>query len=507
MSSAPADADGLLRLLRERGVTLSARGTALEFDAPAGVLTDDLIDAMRRLKPDILARLAGDADEVVCIAPASVAQARQFRLTVASDNPQTLTVAMRFALHGPLDHPALRRALTDLVARHPALRTRYAVHDGEVIQQVLAPRPQPLTVVDVTPERLDATIEDFCAAPFALETEPAYRALLARVNDPAAPHSRHELALAMHHGIIDGWSTEVLVRDLSELYRAALTGQPADLPPLAADFVDFCRWERDFLAAERTRDMVRAWADRVRAGTEPIRLPTDRPRSATRSSVGAYVTDSIPADLLDAVTRYAVRRNVTPFVVLAAAFAVLMQELTGWSTIPLTSSVANRTDPRFANVVGVFTQAPWLVVELRGTRTFDELVEGTAAAIWQMLAMQSVPAQVQSEALGEPFTGNPPRVYLTMLDMADPVLRLPGLAPAPARDVLLTGARGDQVWQLRPLEDGGLSLIIEYATSLFDAGTVARWAARYRSLLRHALTEPGAWPRSDQVGPHRPENP
>ncbi|MEO3777505.1 condensation domain-containing protein [Micromonospora sp. B11E3] len=419
MTGAPADVDGLLRLLRARGVVLAARGTALDFDAPAGALTDDLIDAMRRLKPDILRRLAGDAGEVACTAPA------------------------------------------------------------------------------VPPHRLDAAVEDFCAAPFGLEAEPAFRALLARVDDPADPGRRHELALAVHHGIVDGWSVEVLVRDLGELYRAAQTGQPADLPPLAADFVDFCRWERDLLAAPSTRDMVRAWADRVRPHVTPIRLPTDRPRGASRSTAGAYVTEVVPTDLLDAATGYALRRNVTPFVVFAAAFAVLVREVTGASTVPLTSAVANRADPRFADVVGVFTQSPWLVVELRGARTFDDAVARTAAATWEMLAMQSVPGQVQTEALGEAFAGSPPRVYLAMLDMPDPVLRLPGLAPAPARDVPLAGARADQLWYLRGTDDGGLSLTVEYATALFDAATVTRSVARYRALLRRALAEPDAWPGPD----------
>ncbi|HEY0699892.1 MAG TPA: condensation domain-containing protein, partial [Micromonospora sp.] len=286
----------------------------------------------------------------------------------------------------------------------------------------------------------------------------------------------------------------ILVRDLGALYRAALTGEPDGLPTLTADFVDISRWERDHLAAESTRRMVRDWAEQVRPYAVPVRLPTDRPRAEAVSAAGATLTETVPSELVDVVGGYAAHRNVTPFVVYAAAFAALVHELTGAPGVMLTVPVANRTDPRFAEVVGVFTHSPWLAVELAGVRSFDELVDRTAAATWQLLALQSVPLPMLNEALGEPFTGNPPRVFLAMLDLADPVLALPGVEPAPARDVPMPGARADQTWYLRPLPGGGLSLVAEYATALFDPGTVHRLADRWQQLLRQALTDPAAWP-------------
>jgi len=492
VTTTPLDLDSLLRALRERGVILSARGTALDFDAPADALTDELVEAMRQFKPDILARLAGQPGEVVCTAPTSRCQARQVESTLRTDTPQTLTVAMRFALHGPLDEGALRQALTGLVTRHAALRTRYLLRDGEIRQEVLAPGPPQLSVVDAAPDQLDATIQAWVDKPFALEAEPSFRALLARVGGAAPDPHRHELALAMHHGIIDGWSTEVLVRDLGALYTAAVTGQPADLPTLTADYLDFCEWERGHLASERTHRMLREWAGAMGADTVPLLLPTDRPRSASTSAAGAHLTGSIPADLFGAVTSYAARRNVTPFVVLAAAFAALLHEISGAPSITLTVPVANRVDPRFADVVGVFAQAAWLIIPVRGATSFDDLVGRTATATWQMLALQSVPSMVQNDALGDAFAGRPRRVYLAMLEMNDPVLRLSGLEPAPARDVLVSAARNDQVWELRPLREGGLSLVVEYATALFEVDTVARWLSDYLFLLRRALADSGS---------------
>lgn len=495
MSSGPDDVDDLLDLLRARGVRLTTDGTALHYDAPADALTDEVIDELRRLKPDLLKRLAdvpGDGDpdgpEVVRTAPASMGQARQYLQTVASEVPSVFTIGQRFSLRGSLDPTALQEALTSLVVRHPALRTRYAVRHGEVLQQVLAPAPVALPVLAVTEERLDRVVAEWTGQPFALDVEPGFRALLLRPN--AIGH--WELVLAMHHGISDGLSMAVLVRDLGELYRAAVSGQTPDLPVLTADFVDFSHWEREYLARDETRRTVRAWADEVGVDLVPIWLPTDCPRGTVRSQAGAVATATLSRELHAEVRTFAAGRNATPYSVLAAAFALLLHRLTGAPSIPLTAAVANRIDARFEQVVGVFGHASWLVIPVRGARSFHELVDRASTATWRLLSAQSIPTALQNEALGGAFSADPPRVYLAMLDVADPILRLPGIEPAVACDIPLPGSRADQAWGLRPANDGTLTLTVEYATALFAPATISAWIDRYVDLLRTLLTQPDA---------------
>lgn len=495
------DVDDLLRVLHRRDVRLTVDGTRLAYDAPAGALDADLLAALRRLKPYLLDRLRAPADpddRVLATAPASHCQARQYQITVESGTPQVLTVALRFTLRGPLDRAALHRALSDLAVRHPALRTRYVERDGEVLQQVLTPRPVPAPVRPVAPERLDRAIEEWASIPFPLRREPAFRAVLFRPGTDAEgpePH-RHELVLALHHGIIDGVAAQVLVRDLGELYRAAVTGRPADLPPLSADYLDFSREEQAYLAREDTRRMLREWADGLPAGTVPLLLPTDRPRRPGGTDPGGLLKATLAPGLMAQVTAYGTGRHATPYVVLAAAFAWFLHDLTGAPTVTLTIPVANRGDSRFDDVVGVFAQAAWLIVPVAGVGSFDALVGRTAEATWQVLARQAVPGPVQNAALGGAFADNPPRVHFSMLDLPDPVLRLPGLEPAAGRDVLLAGARANQLWQLRPRPDGGMSLLVEYAATLFDSGTVAGWLDRYQRLLPLLLAAPdGPLPR------------
>ena len=494
------DVGDLLMLLAAKDVRLTSDGVALHYDAPEGTLSDHLLDVLRRFKPELVRRLSTPDTRVERTAPASACQARQYRFTKASDAPWMLTIAQRFELRGSLDRTALRSALTALVARHPALRTRYRAFGSEVLQEVLTPGPVSLPVVSVAAADLDATVRTWAGRPFDLDAEPAFRVVLFSV----AP-DRAEFVLAMHHGLGDGWSMTVLVRDLAELYRAMATGTEPDLPALDADYLDFTRWEQEHLRDPLTRTVLRNWVAEVGAVREIPVLPTDRPRPQRLSGTGDVWTLTLPAELADEVTAFAAKHHSTRYSVLFAVFTLLLHELTGAPTAVATCGVANRVDPRFDDVVGVFTHTSWLVVPVRGARTFAGLLARATTAVWQRLALQSVPADVIDPALGAPFDQGSPRVFFSMFDERPPVLALPGLAPATACDIALAGARVDQSWELGATEDGGLALHVEYSVDLFDRATVVRWGERFTHLLRRALADPDlpvavpVWPAEENL--------
>jgi hypothetical protein len=420
--------------------------------------------------------------------PTSVGQALVYRATQRGDMPAVYTIATRFALHGPLDRDALRAALTALVARHPTLRTRYRQRGDEVRQQVMTPGPVALPAVPVTEDGLTDAVLDWSCRPFRLDHEPGFRAVLFTVAS-----DRAELLLAMHHSQSDGWSMTVLITDLGELYRAARTATEPDLPDLPADYLEFVHWERAHLADPATRETVADWAAQARRlGAAPLLLPTDRPRTDHPSRKGAVLTTALPDGLAAQVTTTATERDTTPFAVLLAAFAAFAHELTGAPVAMPLCGTANRAEARFENVVGVFTHTAWLLVPLEGATSFDELVTRATRAVHQRLQLQSVPAAELAEALGDPFTGSPPRVLIGLFNMPMPALELAGLDPAAAVDVHLPVARADQSWGFVPTGDGGLTLRVEYATELFDAETVTRWMRRFLDLLDRSLAAPSS---------------
>ncbi|WP_344040830.1 non-ribosomal peptide synthetase/type I polyketide synthase [Saccharothrix xinjiangensis] len=438
-----------------------------------------------------LAALLAPADPGVEVeAPASWGQRHGYRVTATSAKPSVLTIAMRFALHGRLDVAALRRALTALVARHAALRTRLREVDGRLRQEVLVASGVPLRVVEVAEPELDGAVLAAADEAPDLTRAGTFRATLFTASD-----RRSELLLAVHHSFSDGWSTTVLVRDLAELYRAEVAGRAPDLPDLTATYVDFTEWEAAHLSDPATRAAVEEWADHVGSvGARPLLFPTDRPRSGAPLGDGAVRAVTLPPGLAAGVDALAARRGTTTFAVLTAAFAALAHEVTGTPASASVCGVANRPEARFEDVVGVFTLSSWVVVPVAGVATFDDLVEVAKDAVWRRLALQSVPAPVLNEAAGGKFAGNPPRVIFGFFNDPIPHLELTGAAPAAPVDVELPVARAEQTWVFSPNPAGGLDLVLEYATDLFDADTVAGWAARFVEILTAGVADPGGKP-------------
>ncbi|MFD7660844.1 condensation domain-containing protein, partial [Actinosynnema sp. NPDC059797] len=240
---------------------------------------------------------------------------------------------------------------------------------------------------------------------------------------------------------------------------------------------------------------VEEWAGHVGSvGARPLLFPTDRPRSRAPLGDGAVRSVTLPPALAAGVDAVAASRGTTTFAVLVAAFAALAHEVTGNPAPASMCGVANRPEARFEDVVGVFTLSSWVVVPVAGVPTFDALVAVAKDAVWRRLALQSVPAPVLNEAAGGEFAGNPPRVIFGFFNDPIPPLELTGVAPAAPVDVELPVARAEQTWVLSPNPDGGLDLVLEYATDLFDADAVAGWAARFAEILAAGVADPGSRP-------------
>ncbi|MFE6526362.1 amino acid adenylation domain-containing protein, partial [Streptomyces sp. NPDC057794] len=217
--------------------------------------------------------------------PLSSAQRRLWFLDDLADGGTEYNTGVALRLRGPLDTPALERALHRLAARHDSLRTTFATVDGQGVQLVAAEAELPLRTTDVghvPDDRRDRAVERLLTEelrrPHDLTTGPLTRALLIR----RAPED-HVLLLAQHHIVTDGWSVGVLTRDLAALYRAEATGEPDGLPRPDVQYPDFALWERRRHTPGAHADDLAYWKRHL-AGLQQLDLPTDRPRPAVRTT-------------------------------------------------------------------------------------------------------------------------------------------------------------------------------------------------------------------------------
>ncbi|MEU7861585.1 amino acid adenylation domain-containing protein [Nonomuraea sp. NPDC049141] len=441
-------------------------------------------------------------------APLSSAQLRLWLLDQMGDGGDAYHVPLLLRLTGRLDHDALLAAVRRLAERHESLRSRYAWDGGEPVQEVM-----PAEAVTVTVARLPAGrdaetetrawLQRLLSAGFDLEHAAPCRAGLLQL----AP-DEHLLALVAHHIAIDGWSLDVLQRDLADLYRTLSTGaEPAPVaaaapspavpafssrPGPAARYADHVARQRD-----RTGDDadLAYWRDRL-AGLAPLDLPADRPRPPVWSAAGAALRFEVPAPLRAAVTELAAQHGATPFMALLAAFQVLLGRYAGTGDVAVGTVLAGRSGPEFDEVVGLFVNTVVMRADLSGRPAFAELLAGTRRDLLRAHEHQDLPFErlVQELEPRRDPSRNP--LFQVMFAFQSPDGDDPdwGGGLRVSREPRPAGGSTtfDLTVSISDGPDGGWSGYLEYSTALFDEATAARLAAHYRTLLASAVADPSA---------------
>ncbi|MGX2993995.1 condensation domain-containing protein [Streptomyces sp. JNUCC 64] len=427
-------------------------------------------------------------------APLSSAQERLWFADATAPGNPTYNVPLFFRAPGPLDPKALSLALDAVTARHEPLRTVYRLLDGLPVQDVLAPGPVPVEVVDLTgvPDAAARAVREARErgrAPFDLTAGPLLRCTLWQ-----GPPDGDAVLLTVHHIAVDGWSLAPLFDDLARAYAAALAGDPVELPPLPTRYADFAALER---AAEHDPEAVRALADRV-AGlldvAPGLRLAgrADRPAAPDGTRTGAQLARTVPPTVRAGVDALARTLRVTPYVVLASAVQDLLRRWSGRTDFLLAAMTANRDHPGLEEAVGFFVNTVPLRCRVDPADSFRALCAATRQEAFRSLTHQRVPFDRLTAAVAAAHgTGRRPLAEVGLVYQNAPAPRA-GATGWSAPAVLGTGTAKFDL--LLILEDGpdGLSLTVEYDTALYAADTAHALAEGFAGLLDAAVGDPDA---------------
>ncbi|WP_433392308.1 amino acid adenylation domain-containing protein [Micromonospora sp. KLBMP9576] len=452
----------------------------------AGLL-DAQVGAHRVLRSTGIRAMARDlavegGAEVVDRAPATHQQELMWRRQRQAPDPPSVHMAVRVDLTGPLDVPALRRAVDGLVGRHESLRTRLVERDGELHQEVLAARPGTLPVRDLRADEVGRWCVRTGREPFPEDLGPWVRARLARLGDDS-----WVLMLVVHHLCGDGWSMLQLLDELGRGYAAETGVGTAPAAPTAR-YVEHARRQRAAVVAPA---VLRYWCDHLAEAPRTVSLPTDRPRPARLSGRGSEYVFDVPAELTERLAGLAERCDTSMFPVLASGYALLVRELTGLDDVVLACPYAHRDNREVESVVGLFTSPLPLRVPLDRAGSFPELVAGLDRVFLDAIRHQPAPLAEVYAALDPHWRpGLPPPVATTLFgwNPETPQVRLPGLV-AHTTDQGLDCARRDYITVVTP-HGSGLRGVVEYSTDLFDRATVAARCDRFVAILRAAADEP-----------------
>lgn len=303
-------------------------------------------------------------------------------------------LALRF--DGPLQTPALIAALNDVVARHEALRTNIAIHEGAPYQIVHPSREVAVPILQSSPEGLSDTLAELRHHIFGLETESLIRPAIIELSA-----QEHVLALVVHHIVVDHASFTVIVDDLIAAYRARLEGQAPQWDPQPVQYADYVLWQRDAFApdSEFGQAEVNFWRQQLAGVPTEIAVAHDRARPQILGKRGEVAKFVMEPERRQALTRMAEQRGVTEFMVYQAALAVVLHRLGGGTDIVIGSPVAARVHPHVAKLVGLFANMVALRNDLSGDPSLRSVLERSRDATLNAHAHQELPIEKLVEAV------------------------------------------------------------------------------------------------------------
>ncbi|MDI1475044.1 non-ribosomal peptide synthetase [Polyangium sp. y55x31] len=394
---------------------------------------------------------------------------------------------------GDLDVRALERALGDIVRRHEVLRTTFALEGSELRQIIHPDVTLTLSVVDI--ERIpgderDIEIERMAeiesGRPFDLTTDCMLRALLLRL---AA--DEHVLFLHMHHIAADGWSIGVLWRELSALYTAFLRGEEPRLPALPIQYADYALWQRRWHEGEEHSALLGYWTEKLRGAPELLLLPVDKPRPPVQTHRGAVVSFRIAGELASGLSKLCRRTGATLFMVLLAAFDILLSRLSGAEDVVVGAPIAARNRQEIEPLIGFFVNTLVLRANLAGDPTFLELLAQVRRTTEEAFDHQDLPFERLVEEISPARRASHSplvQVMFALQNVPDVELSLPDLRISPL-DLGLRTARTDMTLHVTEREDG-LSGYWLYNTDLFEEATILRWTDSFKTLLAEVVDHP-----------------
>jgi len=398
-------------------------------------------------------------------------------------------------LEGALDVAALQRTFGEIVRRHEALRTRFAMADGQAVQVIDPPSVFHLEQVDlsglaesVREAEVRGLAQQEMLHRFELSRGPLFRAKLVRLGE-----RDHLVLVTMHHIASDGWSIGVLTREVAALYEAFSQGKPSLLPELAIQYADYALWQRSWLTGEALAQQVSYWKQRLADAPAALDLPTDRARPAVASFAGGAVHFALSAELSAKLAELARREGVTLYMVLLAAYQLLLKRYSGQDDIVVGSPIAGRRRQELEGLIGFFVNTLVMRTDLSGDPAFTELLQRVKEVALGAYAHQDLPFEKLVEELQpvRDLSRQPVfQVSFALQNVPQETLEVSDLTLRPVGGEHRT-ALFDLTLYMREVE-GTLPGTLEYAEALFDRATIERLAGHFEVLLEGIVAAPPA---------------
>jgi amino acid adenylation domain-containing protein len=424
--------------------------------------------------------------------PLSFAQQRLWFLDQLESGKSYYNLSFALKIDCPLNLTALEASLNEIVRRHEVLRATFRTIAGEPLQVITPELKLKLPVIDVSllPEKeRQNRIRNLAGAEaqksFDLTTGPLVRLLLLRTGE-----QEYILFPTFHHIVCDGWSIGIFTEELRSLYEAYSRGSSLPLPELPIQYSDYALWQRDRLQGEVLQQQVSYWKQQLRDIPPALDLPTDFSRSDNQTICSASYVNMLPLALSDSLKQLSRQEEVTLFMILLAAFNLLLSRYSGQEDVVVGSSIANRTRTEIEGLIGFFVNTLVLRTDFAGQPSFRELLKRVKRVAMEAYAHQDLPFEKLVEELQPERSLGATPLFQVMFALQNQ----PRLSTKPASIQITpmdfeTGAAKFDLTFVMIDTDQGLRVRMEYNAALFRHETIQQMMESFQTLLEAAVLD------------------
>ncbi|NEO72662.1 non-ribosomal peptide synthetase [Moorena sp. SIO3H5] len=490
-----------LQDLSIKGVKLWSDGGKLRTEGSQEVLTTDVMAELEQYQSEIL-QLLNENPDISQVHPLSYGQKGLWFLWQLSPQGHNYNVSFSVRIYSKVDITIWQQVFQALRERHPLLRSTFSKLGEQPIQQLHQHQELDFLQIDASSwseEELNKKVVEAHRHPFNLETEPVMR-----VRWFTCSEQDHIMLLTIHHIALDGWSCNLIAKELPQLYQAQLNGLEASLPPLQYSYQDYVSWQKELVEGEEGEQLWNYWQQRLGGELPVLNLPIDKPRPPIQTDNGGSYPFKLSEKLTEQLKELAQTEGATLYMTLLAAFQVLLYRYTGQEDILVGSPTSGRTKAEFASLVGYFVDSVVMRADLSGNLSFRDFLSQVRQTVLGSLAHQDYPfallvekLEVERDSSRAPLfqAGFVLQKFQESQDVSKcffsskkTLMNWGGLEVEP---FVLEHYESQYDLFLDMLEeDSSLVGLLKYNADLFDEQTIARIAGHFQNLLEGIVNAP-----------------
>ncbi|UAA37209.1 amino acid adenylation domain-containing protein [Paraneptunicella aestuarii] len=498
--------EALLDVLKASGIRLYLQDGRLHYSAVKNSLSPEFRETLKQHKAELIEWLESNggefgqlpetkdtAEKMASNKALSFAQQRLWFIEQFESGSYQYNMPSVFELKGELDVPALSKALDTIVQRHEVLRTNIQSIDGIAYLSLLTPNTTLLETSDFSAssseekqEKLHELMTDFALKPFDLSCDIFLRAHLVKLGE-----LKHCLLFNMHHIATDGWSMQILLKEISVLYSAFKQGLDNPLQPLIRQYSDYAAWQHENLQGDLLDQQLAYWKSRLADMPMLHSIPLDRPRPKIQTYEGAVHKQDFNVDIRQKLESFCKTQGVTPFVFLYSILSVIISRYSNEKDIVVGTPIAGRIHKDLEQLVGLFVNTLVLRSEVSGQQSFSSFLAQNKQSILEAYSHQQVPFELVVEHLKpERNTAYHPmfQIMLTLQNFEEHQVQLDGLQMREMeQDIDI--AKFD-LELIVNIGENGVNIRWKYNKALFSSDTIERMADSFALLIEDVLVAP-----------------